>query len=67
MICVDTFDDSYFSFLSEAEAEDFAKEYLADEEPGSYSKVTPEGNGRFRLDLFEADGYQINRPAPKRF
>lgn len=62
MLVQETVNEIYFSFPSEKDANEFGAEYIKDEEPGSYFTVKPEeGTGRFRLDLFEADGYQINR------
>ncbi len=62
MLIQETAQEIYFSFPTEEDAKEFGTEYVKDEEPGSYFTVKPEGGtGRFRLDLFEADGYQINR------
>jgi hypothetical protein len=62
MIVQETANEIYFSFPSEKDAKEFGIEYVKDEEPGSYFTVKPNGDtGWFRLDLFEADGYQINR------
>lgn len=53
------------TFATVEEAEGFGTAYVADEEPGAYFKVVPAPRGRFRVDLYEADGYHINREAPR--
>lgn len=57
-------DDLQFVFTSETEAESFGQAYTKDE-PGSYFSVGTLPNGRYYVNLFEEDGYQINRPAPR--
>ena len=55
--------DLEFDFRSIADAEAFGADYVADE-PGAYFTVDERPSGRFYVNLFEADGYQVNRPAP---
>jgi hypothetical protein len=57
--------EDLLTFQTKAAADDWAAAYLADEEPGAYAAVTPAAGGWWNVDLFEADGYQINRPAPR--
>jgi hypothetical protein len=56
--------DLEFDFRTNAEAESFGANCVADED-GWYFTIEERPNGRFYVNLFEADGYQINRPAPR--
>jgi hypothetical protein len=56
--------DLEFNFRSLTEAETFGAAYIKDED-GCYFTVDERPNGRFYVNLFEEDGYQINRPAPR--
>ena len=56
--------DLEFDFRTLTDAQAFGTEYVADE-PGSYFTIDERPNGRFYVNLFEEDGYQINRAAPK--
>ncbi len=62
MIVQETANEIHFSLPSEQDAYEFGAEYVKDEAPGAYFTVNPDGvRGRFRVDFFEADGYQINQ------
>jgi hypothetical protein len=51
------------TFRSLQEAEAFGDEYVSDE-PGFYYTVDRLPNGKYAINLFEEDGYLINRDAP---
>jgi len=55
--------DLEFDFRTLADAQAFGADYVADE-PGSYFTIDERPKGRFYVNLFEEDGYQINRAAP---
>jgi hypothetical protein len=56
--------DLEFVFSSIADAQSFGTSYVADE-AGSYFTIDERPNGRFYVNLFEEDGYQINQAAPR--
>ena len=53
-----------FDFRTNTEAEAFGAAYVAGED-GCYFTIEQRLNGRFYVNLFESDGYQINRPTPR--
>ena len=56
--------DLEFDFRTSAEAQSFGAAYVEDE-PGWYFTIEKRLNGRFYVNIFEEDGYWVNRPIPR--